>query len=229
MSLILQIDTSLENAFVCISENGIVVESVSNSVQKEHAGFIHQTIKELTESRAIQLNSLAAIAVTEGPGSYTGLRVGLASAKGFCYALNKPLITIGSLNLIARDMMNSDGMAFDKNDLFCPLIDARRMEVFTSLFDYDMNQKEIPYALILQEDQFIETLKNHRIFFGGSGAKKFENVCSHTNAFFLEANNLPSSMATLSYQKLLTGNFANLAHCEPLYVKEHQTVSNVKQ
>ncbi len=229
MSLILQIDTSLENAFVCISENGIVVEAVSNSVQKEHAGFIHQTIKKLTESHAIQLNSLSAIAVTEGPGSYTGLRVGLASAKGFSYALHKPLITIGSLHMIAKDMINSDSITFDKNDLFCPLIDARRMEAFTALFDYNMNQIEAPSAKILDENKFMETLINQRMFFGGSGAKKFQDICNHNNAFFLESQNFPSSMAMLSYQKFLASDFANLAHCEPLYVKEHQTVSNVKQ
>src|SRR3954463_8376101 len=134
MSFILNIDTSIESAAVCIAENGTELHTISNSTKKDHATFLHNAIKNIIEITSIGLQSLDAIAVANGPGSYTGLRVGMASAKGLCYALNKPLITLGTLNILTKGVID-DKKKFIGPLLYCPLIDARRMEVYTALFD----------------------------------------------------------------------------------------------
>ena len=122
MSMILNIDTSSESASVSIASDGELLYSLVNENQKDHAGFLHQAIKMVMEMASAALSSLSAIAVVHGPGSYTGLRVGMASAKGLCYALNKPFITIGTLDMMANAAINSDENL--NSNLFCPLIDA---------------------------------------------------------------------------------------------------------
>ena len=136
MALILNIDTSTEKASICIASNGVSTALLENAQQKEHAGWIHPAIEELLEQTKYTLHDLEAIAVTAGPGSYTGLRVGMATAKGLCYALNIPLITENTLRAMALASRQAyDGKINLENILFCPMIDARRMEVFTALFN----------------------------------------------------------------------------------------------
>ena len=126
MSIILNIDTSLETASVSISKEGIILSIQTNAIQRDHAAFVHIAINELLANENLNVSQLDAVGVTLGPGSYTGLRVGLSAAKGLCYALNKPLITVGTLQIMTKDMM----LQMDKptNYLFCPMIDARRMK-----------------------------------------------------------------------------------------------------
>src|SRR3954463_10682013 len=137
MSFILNIDTSIESAAVCIAENGTELHTISNSTKKDHATFLHNAIKNIIEITSIGLQSLDAIAVANGPGSYTGLRVGLATAKGLCYALNKPLILLNTLEVMAhaaiKETFNTRHSVADI--LYCPMIDARRMEVFTGIYN----------------------------------------------------------------------------------------------
>lgn len=220
MSLILNIDTSQESATVCLAENGELLRSVHNEVQKEHAVFLHDAIKNILASQPESIHSLSAIAVTEGPGSYTGLRVGMASAKGLCYALDIPLITIGTLNMMAYTAIHALNASERNDTLFCPMIDARRMEVFTALFDAGMNEITPASALVLDADSFNEKLRLNRICFFGSGAEKFKQLLHHENAFFIELPGQAVSLGHLSQKKYENNQFANLAHCEPLYVKE---------
>ena len=179
MSIILNIDTAQETAFVCISENGKPKFVAENHSQKDHASFLHPAINELLNKAAISITELDAIAVTKGPGSYTGLRVGMSAAKGLAYTLQKPLITISTLELMAHDMLTIIG---DKESLICPMIDARRMEVFTALYNSSLKEIYSPSAMILDESSFDDSLMSHNIFFTGSGSVKFQQICKNTNA-----------------------------------------------
>lgn len=220
MSLILNIDTALETANVCIAENGKVLKSKTNSVQKDHASFLHQAVDNLLVELSIEIKQLSAIAVSIGPGSYTGLRVGISSAKGFCYALNKPLLAISSLKIIANDAIGS----FDGNEaLICPMIDARRMEVFTALYDVQLNEIKAPSALVLNEFSFSEVLASNKIYFTGNGSPKFKTILLHENASFIENNDLTHSLAELSFFKYRSNDFDDLVATDPLYLKEYQT------
>lgn len=163
------------------------------------------------------MKDINAVAVSNGPGSYTGLRIGLSAAKGLCYALQIPLITIGTLQMMAQAAKNSEA------NLFCPMIDARRMEVFTALYDSEGNEVMKPAALILDENSFAEELKESRILFFGNGAGKFKDICSNSNAIFKDIEAEASHLAKISQQKFTAGDFAALAYSEPYYVKEFFT------
>lgn len=220
MSIILNIDTSLETASVSITEDGVLVRSRINTVQKEHASFLHHAIKDLLTESSIDIKELDAIAVTNGPGSYTGLRVGLASAKGLCYALNKPLITIGSLNVLACAAINVTGKSDPGSSLFCPMIDARRMEVYTAIFDNAMNEILPACAMILNENSFGEILSKKRILFFGSGSVKWNNLSESKNAVFIKELDTIPAICQLAFEKFSSKNFTDLTYSEPLYIKE---------
>ena len=136
MSLILNIDTATEKAHVSLSNDAVILQSLYNESQKDHAGFLQPAILRLVKDAAVSLKNIDAVAVTAGPGSYTGLRVGMASAKGICYALQKPLIALNTLEVMAASALYHPGIhAANPVDLFCPMIDARRMEVYTALYN----------------------------------------------------------------------------------------------
>lgn len=219
MSLILHIDTALETANVCISDKGLPLKTIFNENQREHASFLHDAMIEISNSLSIPFSLLSAVAVTNGPGSYTGLRVGMSAAKGLCYALKKPLITIGNLESLANDVKNTIS---DKNILLCPMIDARRMEVFTALYDTDLNQVLPPSAMILNPYSFSDYLSMNKVLFFGNGSDKFRNVIVNPHADFTTLSDIALSISQLSYLKLLHEEFANLSHVEPMYVKEYQ-------
>ncbi|MBA4166862.1 MAG: tRNA (adenosine(37)-N6)-threonylcarbamoyltransferase complex dimerization subunit type 1 TsaB, partial [Chitinophagaceae bacterium] len=145
MALILSIDTAMENAGLCVAENAEILSIKTNSRQTDHAAWMHNAIKDALQDAGKKMSDLNAVAVTSGPGSYTGLRVGMASAKGLCYVLNVPLITESTLHLTAF------GVKKNTNDLswICPMIDARRMEVFTVLYDDGFHERQGPSAMIL--------------------------------------------------------------------------------
>ncbi len=220
MSIILNIDTSIETASVSIARDGIIQAHLINTVQKEHASFLHNAVKQLLAESSLDIKQMDAIAVTNGPGSYTGLRVGMASAKGFCYALNKPLITIGTLNALAVAAINASKEAFRETTLFCPMIDARRMEVYTAVFDKNMAEILPPCAMILDERSFEEILQKNQVFFTGTGAAKWCNIVRSENAEFINELDITTAISTLSFEKFLTNDFTGLTYSEPLYIKE---------
>jgi tRNA threonylcarbamoyladenosine biosynthesis protein TsaB len=217
MSLILNIDTATENAILSIAEDGNVLHFVENDKQKDHASFLHIGIKLLLKNCTIHLTDIDAIAVVNGPGSYTGLRVGMASAKGLCFALNKPLIAINTLTVMAHSALQNEA---DTGYLLCPLLDARRMEVFFALYDNELNVIVPPQAIELDIDFLKEFLNTNKILFFGNAAAKWQKICSHSNVFFKNTITLPSSMGILSYNSLITNKFEDIAYCEPLYLKE---------
>ena len=220
MSIILNIDTSIETASVSIAKDGAIIASVKNAIQKEHAGFLHIAIRDLLLQSSLELKQMDAIAVTIGPGSYTGLRVGMASAKGLCYALNKPFITIGTLNALTVAAINKTKEDTPGYDLFCPMIDARRLEVYTAVFDKDMNEIIAPCAMVLNNNSFEDLLKNNNILFVGSGAKKWSNLIESAKASFLNEIDASNAISNLSYTKLKHKDFTDLSYSEPLYVKD---------
>ena len=220
MSYILNIDTSLETASVSIAENAMIITAAKNDIQKEHAGFLHIAIKEISAQASFDLKNIDAIAVTNGPGSYTGLRVGMASAKGLCYALNKPLITVGNLNALAFASISKMRESVLKNALFCPMIDARRMEVFTSIYDQEMVEILAPCAMLLNTESFINFSEKNQIVFSGSGALKWSKIVALENSTFLFDTDITEAISKLSYKKFKQGDFTDLKYSEPLYVKE---------
>ena len=141
MSVILNLDTASDIAHISLSKSGEILDSITNNDQKEHGSFLQPSIQKLLKNNSTAIASLDAIAVSVGPGSYTGLRVGMASAKGICFALQKPLIAINSLEIIACAAVLENSHKYDlSNTLICPMIDARRMEVFTALYNQKLEK-----------------------------------------------------------------------------------------
>lgn len=221
MALILQIDTATDNAGVCLSREGVPLASLANADQKSHASFVQPAIQQVMAAANYPLTAVDAIAVTSGPGSYTGLRVGLSSAKGLCFALNKPLIMVNTLEVIAAAQL-AVSLPSDKA-LICPMIDARRMEVFTALYDCNLQAVLPPAALILDENSFAAELANQPIVFCGNGSSKWQPLITNTNAVF--SNTLPGAetLAVLAWNAFKQGDFADLAYSEPFYLKEFFT------
>ncbi len=221
MSVILNIDTAIDIAHVIISKDGEIVDVLSNTAQKDHGSFLQPAIQQLLKNNQIPINQIEAIAVAAGPGSYTGLRVGMASAKGLSYALNKPLITIGSLEILALSaIMEQRKNRLSITTLFCPMIDARRMEVFTALYNEQLNPVIDPCAMILDENSFANSLLKNQVLFFGNGAKKWEQICRNENAIFMPVLNNTLAMSKLAYDKFKNNDFADLAYSEPFYLKE---------
>lgn len=217
MSLILNIFTALETASVCLARNGMAIDTAFSEDQKEHAGWIHTAINELLTRNNFSIKELEAIGVCIGPGSYTGLRIGLATAKGLSYALNIPLIPMDTLSVIAIAVKE------EATDFICPLIDARRMEVFTALYDKELNLVSAPVALIIDEKSYAEQLLNHKILFCGNGSKKLQNIISNKNAYFTETATDATHLSFLSFKMFKKKEFSDFAYLEPFYIKDFYT------
>jgi tRNA threonylcarbamoyladenosine biosynthesis protein TsaB len=215
VNLILNIDTAVVSASVCLGRDGEPLAQKINPTQKDHAAWLHTAISELLAEQGISLSQLDAIAVSAGPGSYTGLRVGMATAKGLCYALKKPLIAINTLEMMAAGVEEKDG-----DSLLCPMIDARRMEVFTAVYRRNGDVLMEPTNLILTEDSYSHLLQTNRILFFGNGSGKFAPLLSHPHASFQNREATAEQMAALSDEKFRQKQFADLAYTEPFYGKD---------
>jgi tRNA threonylcarbamoyladenosine biosynthesis protein TsaB len=214
VSLILNIDTSIQTASVCLAKNNIPIALKVNPSQKDSAAWLHVAIKEIMTEQGISLEELEAIAVTEGPGSYTGLRVGMATAKGLCYALGKPLICVNTLLTMAGAARQLEA------DLVCPMIDARRIEVFTAVYNKELTEMVAPTNIILNELTFKELLQMKRMLFFGNGSNKFQSIVNCPNALFADIEVDAKDMVPLTYKNLLERKFADLAYSEPFYCKD---------
>lgn len=216
MSYFLNIDTATEQASVCISQNDQVLDMLISYDQKNHASFLQPAIQELVIKTGIPLQAMDAVAVTGGPGSYTGLRVGLASAKGICFTLKKPLIIINTLEVMAFAAMENE----ENNDQwYCPLIDARRMEVFTAIYDRHFHTLLSPQPMILDAHSFENFLEKQPIVFSGSGAEKLKGILSHPLARFKTTLYDAGHLALLAQKPFADQSFADIAYSEPFYLK----------
>jgi tRNA threonylcarbamoyladenosine biosynthesis protein TsaB len=233
MALILNIDTAVDTASVCLAKDGKELSIAKNvrpqadspgEKQKDHAVWLHPAIKEIFEKNNSELKTIDAVAVTGGPGSYTGLRIGMATAKGICYALNKPLIILNTLQVMANAARNVQKDSFGESaDLLCPMIDARRSEVFTAIYSKDLQIIKEPAAIELNEKSFDEELLTNSICFFGNGSIKFQLIKKNPRAIFSNIISDASSMISLSEEKYKQQEFADLAYSEPLYLKEFYT------
>lgn len=214
MIYILNIETATKQCSVSISKNNELVALRELAGENfNHAEKLHVFIEEVINEANIKLNDLNAVSVSKGPGSYTGLRIGVSTAKGLCYALNIPLIAIDTLQIIAKQIKISNG-------IIQPMIDARRMEVFTASFDMNHQLMGETIALVLDENSFNET--NEIIHFIGDGAEKSEQVLKGDRFIFHSNLKYPSAkeMADLSYQAFLDSRFEDVAYFEPYYLKD---------
>ncbi len=225
MGLILNIDTASEKAHVSFANDGLVLHSLYSDSQKEHASFLQTAILQLTKISGIKLSGLDAVAVTGGPGSYTGLRVGMASAKGLCYALNKPFIIMSTLEILTVSALQASHRS-DEPFLLCPMMDARRMEVFTAIYKNDLTPYLPPCAMILDETSFETDLSDNKILFFGSGSEKWKSVCKQENAVFENIILMPEAMSLYSNKLYCQKQFSDLAYSEPLYLKDFQIVTS---
>ncbi len=214
MSFILNIDTTGVTASVFISRTGEILSLQENHRQNDHAAFLHPAIKTTCEVTGIKPGELAAISVCNGPGSYTGIRVGLAAAKGLALALKLPLILVDSLSILAKASINETGK---KNALFCSMIDARRMEVFLGLYNNDLSHIISPSSIELDEN-FLANEKNE-IVFAGSGTEKFKPLFRGTGSF-LQNINIIKAFSDLSNERFQQGDFDDIVNSDAFYVKE---------
>ena len=216
MALILGIETTTKNCSVALFSDGIVIaekERISDGYM--HAELLNLFVQDVIDSANITLNKIGAVALSMGPGSYTGLRIGTSTSKGLCYALDIPLIGISTLKAMAFTMAKNKNSA-----IYCPMIDARRMEVFSAL--YDANNKEIRgvQADIVDKNTYSEFLTNEILFFG-DGSLKCKEIISHKNAKFIEGN-YPSAknLGILAKAKFEKKDFEDVAYFEPYYLKD---------
>jgi tRNA threonylcarbamoyladenosine biosynthesis protein TsaB len=220
MALLLHIDTATEHASICLSNNGQIISYAENTDPKNHGSFLQPAIQQVFQSTIYQLLDIDAISVSNGPGSYTGLRVGLASAKGLCFALNKPLIALNTLQIMAQAAIKHvQKTESADNYLFCPLIDARRMEVFTAIYDAQSNIILQPMASIIDEMSFKDVLHTNKIVFTGSGHHKLQTVLKHSNAFYFNIQHSAIDMVTLAAKNSSEKKTGNLGYIEPFYIK----------
>lgn len=219
---ILNIETATKNCSVSIAQNGKTI--ICNQIAEEgysHAERLHVFIEESIAAAGITFKDLVAVAVSQGPGSYTGLRIGVSAAKGLCYALEIPLIAVDTLQALAAQ-------ATIENGLIVPMVDARRMEVYSAVFSNKLEVKRAILAEVITEDSFQEY--DETLYFVGDCADKCKEVLIQSNFVFLEDIKYPSAneMSALSYAKFLKNDFADVAYFEPYYLKDFMITTSKK-
>lgn len=215
MALILNLETATKNCSVSLSDSGKTISLTEEAGDGYmHGEMLHHFIKKTLLQAKADFKDLDAVAVSKGPGSYTGLRIGVSAAKGLCFALNIPLISTGTLLCLAKKVKIESGF-------IVPMLDARRMEVYTAAFDENYHAVEEISAKIIDESSFDNLLRQRKVYFAGDGADKCATIITHPNAVFL--NHLyPSAdeMSVVSFQKYTDKNFEDVAYFEPYYLKE---------
>ena len=215
MSYILNIETSTTNCSVALFKNSELVSyRQENDQNYSHSKRLHVFINSILEDSKVSSKDLSAVSVSKGPGSYTGLRIGVSSAKGLCFALGIPLISVDTLDAFAHQIEAPDGF-------IVPLIDARRMEVYSSVYDKKFTKIRETRAEILTKDSFQEYLKTNKVYFLGNANKKTKSIIDSPNAIFVE-HKLPSSIeiGKLAFLKFISNDFEDTANFEPFYLKE---------
>lgn len=213
MTYILNIETAIEGASICLSLDGESIAFGETAAQKDTASWLHPAIQDMLKDQGLGMDALGAIAISNGPGSYTGLRVGMATAKGLCYALNIPLIQVSTFQMMTAAVWDVDAA------IFCPMIDARRMEVYTVAYDRNWEEKVPAQNLILDENSFSELIEGQKVLFFGNGSVKFRALVQHPNALFSDGTANAKHLISFSTQKLKAHLFADLAYSEPQYGK----------
>jgi len=223
LNYILNIETSTKNCSVSIAKEGEIV--ICKELADEgysHAEYLHVFIENSLKEAGIDYNDLSAIAVSQGPGSYTGLRIGVSAAKGLCYAMSIPLIAVDTLQILAAQAKVDNG-------LIIPMLDARRMEVYSAVFTPDLKSKRATKAEIITEESFQDY--EEKLYFVGDCAEKCQSVLTKSNFIFLDKVKYPSAneMSQFSFVKFQNNEFVDVAYFEPYYLKDFMITTAKKQ
>jgi tRNA threonylcarbamoyladenosine biosynthesis protein TsaB len=224
LSIILNIETTTKNCSVSIAEKGeILAIKELNNGNYSHAEVLHPFILDVLKEANLTSNRIDAVAVSKGPGSYTGLRIGVSAAKGLCFALDKPLISIDTLTSLSFSITIEEG-------IIVPMLDARRLEVYASVFNEKHQKIREIKAEIIDENSFCEYLERSKVYFLGDGSQKCKEIITHKNAIFIDAK-FPSAqeMAKLSYEKYKISDIENVAYFEPFYLKDFIVIPEKKK
>lgn len=215
LSHILHIETSTKNCSVSIGNSGVLVAlEERNTGGYSHAEKLHVFVEKVIEKAGLKFSDLAAVCVGKGPGSYTGLRIGVSAVKGLCYALDIPMLAVESLEVLSRNVSVDTGHII-------PLLDARRMEVYSAIFDANHERVRETKAEIIDSNSFFEYLEQGPVHFIGDGADKCKDLIQHPNASFIE-NAFPSAsdMVSLAFEKYRAHDMVDVAYFEPFYLKD---------
>lgn len=215
MAIILNIETASTNCSVSLSKKGETFALKEDyDKQYSHAERLHVYIDTLLREHNIKRSEIDAIAVSKGPGSYTGLRIGVSAAKGLSFALDIPLISVSTLESLAKQVKIIEGV-------IVPMLDARRLEVYSAIFDADYNMIRNIEAQILDENAFRDYFNSGKVHFIGNGVEKTKEIITHQNAIFIESK-LPSAneMSAIAFNKYKNKNFEDVAYFEPYYLKD---------
>lgn len=220
--MILCLETSTSVCSVALNESCCTLALRESEKQNAHSEKITTFIKEVMEIAGIGYSQLDAVAVSKGPGSYTGLRIGVSTAKGICYAADLPMMAIDTLEAMAYGMKEKLGSQIAENDLLIPMIDARRMEVYAAVFDANLNKIQDTAALVIDENAFDDLKKDHRLWLFGDGAPKLKTVFADQPNISIVEGFKPSAayMRPLAERALLNKDFVDVAYFEPFYLKD---------
>lgn len=221
--MILNIDTSCKICSVALSEGVENVYTLESENEMEHSTMLAPYVEKCLDYINERNHSLEAVAVSTGPGSYTGLRIGLSLAKGLCFSRNIPLIGISTLEILAVKGMFA-GRNIEGDEFLIPMIDARRMEVYTAVYNTALEEIMAPTPLILTEDSFRQ-YEGRKLIFVGDGVKKAENLLKIGNSQWLETYPLAKDMSVLSYKAFINQQFADIAYSVPVYLKNFQATT----
>lgn len=228
MTHILLIETSTRVCSVGVARDGKLLSlQEDHSMNYSHSAVLTLFIEKVLHDAGLSVKDLDAVAVSQGPGSYTGLRIGVSAAKGICFALDLPLLAADTLQAMARICLEEKADVLGDHPpgrlplLLCPMIDARRMEVYHAMFDEKLNTVEATQAKVIEENSFSAWFGNHRIVFFGDGASKCRPLLQHPNALVFD-DVFPSvkGMITQAFEKFSAGDFVDVAYFEPFYLKD---------
>lgn len=217
MALILNIDTSTTVCSVALAQDGKIIGIKESNKGLNHSVLLGVYIDDILNSHHIHAAQLDAVAVSMGPGSYTGLRIGVSTAKGLCFGANKPLLAVPTLQALARSVADQ----LQENALYCPMLDARRMEVYTAFFDRDNHTILDTKAEIITADSFADLLAAQKVYFFGNGSEKVKSILTSPNACFIDqVETSARHLVPLSEELYQQEQFVDTAYFEPFYLKD---------
>lgn len=217
MALILNIETATSVCSVALAKEGKILGIKENTAGLNHSLLLGTFIQELLQENAVEAQDLDAVAISMGPGSYTGLRIGVSMAKGLCFGACKPLIAINTLQALARSVSEQ----LKEEAWYCPMIDARRMEVYAAFFDSENRTKVETKAEIIDENSFSDILADHKVYFFGDGSEKIKNILISPQACYLENEAASAAhLVEIAEQKFAAQQFESVAYFEPFYLKD---------
>jgi tRNA threonylcarbamoyladenosine biosynthesis protein TsaB len=228
MALILHIETANNVCSVALAKNGKLLALSETSEAKSHARFLNPFIDSVLLEAKQKMEALEAVAISKGPGSYTGLRIGTSAAKGICYGLNIPFISIPTLQAMTRGLFDSNTFSLQPDAVYCPMIDARRMEVYCAMYDASLVEIQKTAAVILDEHSFQSLLLKQKIIFFGDGSEKCKRLfAQNTNAHFSDLEfTSAKNMIQIAEEKFNAKAFEDLAYFEPFYLKDFMSTSS---